>query len=105
MQLQSDILKIFKAWLGHTITWTHFREEDSGHIIIGTLEQHKVLLLKLKSDKGRDTRAELLVRNSNAYHWCYVHHFYCAFSLLHSFKSIHVLALVAAPWGVSSHQV
>ena len=78
MQLQSDILKMFKAWLGHMITWTHFREGESGHIIIGTLGQHKVLLLKLKSDKGGNTRAELLVRNSNAYHCLYVHHFYCA---------------------------
>ncbi len=63
-QLQPDMLKILEAWLGHKITWTQSKLGDSQPIITGRVGQHTVLLVKLKTDKGGNARAELLVRSS-----------------------------------------
>lgn len=63
-QLQPAILEICKTWLGHSITCDESWPTDLEPIIIGNIGQHTVLLVNVKTNKGGNASAELLVRKS-----------------------------------------
>jgi hypothetical protein len=62
--LQLRILEIFAEWLRTNVHFTQSRQGHSVPDISGAVGQHTVLLVELKTDRGGNARAELLVRTS-----------------------------------------